>query len=384
MKRLVLQKREVYNQLKEGEGIVCGMEIIMEKKDNDSFDYEEIADRETDSAPVERQNKEFSEYGETDDFDVDDFDEDRGFAFQFKPWMIPAFVGMMILAILICIPLWKLSHHDRNTGNQEIVAATAVPIQTSQPTPTVIQEPQPQTSQPASTVTQESQPQAPQSTPTVTQEPQPQAPQTTPTATPEAQPQPAETPVATELPGTGSTGDALAEGNSMTFGDVNENVTAKDVINLRSTPYTGDEANVVGQLKNGETLIRTGRNDSTGWSRLEYNGQTVYAVSAYLTTDLAYKTPAKPTYPNRVSTQDGRVIVFTDCDDYITPKELINLRTEPSTSEGESTVRIQVQNGTSLHRTGYSEGAGWSRVEYNGEVLYAVTNYVISGTAPEQ
>ena len=356
----------------------------MEKKDNDSFDYEEIADRETDSAPVERQNKEFSEYGEPDGFDVDDFDEDRGFAFQFKPWMIPAFVGMMILAILICIPLWKLSHHDRNTGDQEIVAATAVPIQTSQPTPTVIQESQPQTLQPASTVTQEPQPQAPQSTPTVTQEPQPQAPQTTPTATPEAQQQPAETPVATEIPSTGSAGDALAEGNSMTFGDVNENVTAKDVINLRSTPYTGDEANVVGQLKNGETLVRTGRNDSTGWSRLEYNGQTVYAVSAYLTTDLAYKTPAKPTYPNRVSTQDGRVIVFTDCDDYITPKELINLRTEPNTSEGESTVRTQVKNGTSLHRTGYSEGAGWSRVEYNGEVLYAVTNYVISGTAPEQ
>ena len=386
----------------------------MEKKDNDSFDYEEIADRETDSAPVERQNKEFSEYGEPDDFDVDDFDEDRGFAFRFRPWMIPTFVGMMILAILICIPLWKLSHHDRNTGNQEIVAATAVPIQTSQPTSTetqesqpqvpqptstVTQESQPQASQPTSTETQESQPQVPQPTSTVTQESQPQAsqptstetqesqpqaPQTTPTATPEAQPQPTETPVATELPGTGSTGDALAEGNSMTFGDVNENVTAKDVINLRSTPYTGDEANVVGQLKNGETLIRTGRNDSTGWSRLEYNGQTVYAVSAYLTTDLAYKTPAKPTYPNRVSTQDGRVIVFTDCDDYITPKELINLRTEPSTSEGESTVRTQVQNGTSLHRTGYSEGAGWSRVEYNGEVLYAVTNYVISGTAPEQ
>ena len=51
----------------------------------------------------------------------------------------------------------------------------------------------------------------------------------------------------------------------MTFGDVNETVTAKDVINLRSTPYTGDEGNVVGQLKNGETLVRTGRNDSTGW-----------------------------------------------------------------------------------------------------------------------
>lgn len=138
---------------------------------------------------------------------------------------------------------------------------------------------------------------------------------------------------------------------------------------------------MVGQLKNGETLVRTGRNDSTGWSRLEYNGQTVYAVSAYLTTDLTYKTPEKPTYPNRVSTQDGRVIVFTDCDDYITPKDLINLRTEPSTSEGESTVRTQVRNGTNLHRTGYSERSGWSRVEYNGEILYAVTSYVISGSA---
>ena len=89
----------------------------------------------------------------------------------------------------------------------------------------------------------------------------------------------------------------------MTFGDVNETVTAKDVSNLRSTPYTGDEGNVVGQLKNGETLVRTGRNDSTGWSRLEYNGQTVYAVSAYLTTDLTYKTPEKPTYPKH---QRGR------------------------------------------------------------------------------
>ena len=162
-----------------------------------------------------------------------------------------------------------------------------------------------------------------------------ETPQATPAATPEATIQPTEEPAATEIPNANSAGNALAEGNAMTFGDVNETVTAKDVINLRSTPYTGDEGNVVGQLKNGETLVRTGRNDSTGWSRLEYNGQTVYAVTAYLTTDLAYKTPEKPSNPNRVSTQDGRVIVFVDCDDYITPKDLINLRTEPSTSEGE-------------------------------------------------
>lgn len=303
----------------------------MDKKDNrsserepegNSFDYEELVNE-----PAEDQD--YEEYREEDDFD-----EDEEVVFRFRPWMIPVFAGMMILAILICIPLWKLSSHSGGAGDSDaLVTATES--------------------------------------------------QATPAATPEATIQPTEAPAATEIPNANSAGNALAEGNAMTFGDVNETVTAKDVINLRSTPYTGDEGNVVGQLKNGETLVRTGRNDSTGWSRLEYNGQTVYAVTAYLTTDLAYKTPEKPSNPNRVSTQDGRVIVFVDCDDYITPKDLINLRTEPSTSEGESTVRTQVRNGTNLHRTGYSEASGWSRVEYNGEILYAVTNYVISGSAPE-
>lgn len=305
----------------------------MDKKDNrsserepegNSFDYEELVNE-----PAEDQD--YEEYREEDDFD-----EDEEVKFRFRPWMIPVFAGMMILAILICIPLWKLSSHSGGAGDSDALV-TATEAQTTE----------------------------------------------TPQATSEATIQPTEASAATEIPNANSAGNALAEGNAMTFGDVNETVTAKDVINLRSTPYTGDEGNVVGQLKNGETLVRTGRNDSTGWSRLEYNGQTVYAVTAYLTTDLAYKTPEKPSNPNRVSTQDGRVIVFVDCDDYITPKDLINLRTEPSTSEGESTVRTQVKNGTNLHRTGYSEGSGWSRVEYNGEILYAVTNYVISGSAPE-
>ena len=38
--------------------------------------------------------------------------------------MIPAFAGMMVLAVLICIPLWKLSHHDRTTENNEFAAVT--------------------------------------------------------------------------------------------------------------------------------------------------------------------------------------------------------------------------------------------------------------------
>ena len=41
---------------------------------------------------------------------------------------------------------------------------------------------------------------------------------------------------------------------------------------------------VVTQLSNGQNARRTGINAATGWSRLEYNGQVVYAVSQYLVT----------------------------------------------------------------------------------------------------
>ena len=267
---------------------------------------------------------------------------------------------MVILAILICIPLWKLSHHNSNDGGGDTLPAVIVTEETkSMETVT----------EPETTATPE-----PTAAPTAT--PEPATPEPTATPTPAATPE--NRPVVEDTPAPAPVSDG-----SMTFIEVNDTVTAKDVSNLRSTPSTSEEGNVVGQLKNGETLTRTGRNDDTGWSRLNYNGQTVYAVSAYLTTDTSYKTPTVPVNSNRVSTQDGRVIVFVDCDDYITPKDLINLRTEPSTSEGESTVRTQVRNGTNLHRTGYSEASGWSRVEYNGEILYAVTNYVVSGTAPE-
>lgn len=308
----------------------------------------------------------YEDLSEEDDFAEDDFaddsPEDGEIVIRFKLWMIPAFIGMVILAILICIPLWKLSHHNSNDGAGDTLPAVIVTEETKT-TETV--------TEPETTATPE-----PTTAPTATPEPTVAPTATTATPTPAATPE--NRPVVADTPAPAPVSDG-----SMTFIEVNDTVTAKDVSNLRSKPSTSEEGNVVGQLKNGETLTRTGRNDDTGWSRLNYNGQTVYAVSAYLTTDTSYKTPTVPVNSNRVSTQDGRVIVFVDCDDYITPKDLINLRTEPSTSEGESTVRTQVRNGTNLHRTGYSEASGWSRVEYNGEILYAVTSYVVSGTAPE-
>ena len=76
----------------------------------------------------------------------------------------------------------------------------------------------------------------------------------------------------------------------MPFTAADEEVTAKDATNLRSIPSQGEESTVLYTLKNGDTAKRTGVSDS-GWSRLTYNGQTVYAVSSYLTTDLSAQAP---------------------------------------------------------------------------------------------
>lgn len=169
-------------------------------------------------------------------------------------------------------------------------------------------------------------------------------------------------------------GDEEAFG--MTFTTVEEIVTAKDVTNLRSAPSSASADTVVAKLSNGETAKRTGINEESGWSRLEYNGQTVYAVSSLLTTDLTPPSTGNKAPSNTVVTSSGRTITFQNCDDTVTPKIECNLRVEPSTDGGEETIRCLLRGGETVHRTGYDEASGWSRVEYNGEVLYVVSSLV--------
>ena len=170
--------------------------------------------------------------------------------------------------------------------------------------------------------------------------------------------------------------DPVSGTSAMKFTDRQESVTPKDAVNLRSVPTTTDESNIVVQCRNGEILTRTGINGDTGWSRLDYDGQTLYAVTQYLTTNLDYKPPVQASDPNRIVVSGGRVIIFSNCDDWISPKEYVNLRTEPSTDEGNDTVSCQLNYGEKAHRTGYSADSGWSRVEYDGKVLYVVTSLV--------
>ncbi len=150
------------------------------------------------------------------------------------------------------------------------------------------------------------------------------------------------------------------------FEEVKEQVTAKEEANLRRAMDQGDDSNVVAKLMNGETALRTGKGNN-GWSRVEYNGQVLYAVSSILTTDLSYKPPVK-------EPESEFKTKFTTVSENVTAKEVTNLRNRPSI-EAPSEVIVKLTNGEVIVRTGVSD-MGWSRVEYNGQTLYCISSYL--------
>lgn len=149
------------------------------------------------------------------------------------------------------------------------------------------------------------------------------------------------------------------------YESVNEQVTAKEVVNLRKGPST--KYDTVGTLKSGEFLTRTGKG-TNGWSKLLYNGQTVYAISSYLSTEVI-EIPKKDIVNG---------VEFTPANDRVTAKNEVNLRVLPTTNS-ESVGKLL--SGTFLDRTAIGSN-GWSRLNYNGKTVYAVTSYLTT-TAPE-
>ncbi|MBQ4563967.1 MAG: polysaccharide deacetylase family protein [Lachnospiraceae bacterium] len=94
------------------------------------------------------------------------------------------------------------------------------------------------------------------------------------------------TPEATEEPSTEEPSTEAPEPEtdgypSYSYEDRNETVYTTDNLNIRKGPTT--DAEIVTVLKKGSSIKRTGYH--ADWSRLEYEGQVVYAASAYLTTE---------------------------------------------------------------------------------------------------
>lgn len=148
------------------------------------------------------------------------------------------------------------------------------------------------------------------------------------------------------------------------FTEVNETVTAKQETNLRTEPSTLNDDSIVGRLIHGDTATRTGIGHN-GWSRVIYNGQTLYAVTNYLTTDMNDTgQQAPPQGP-----------VYTPVNEQVTAKMETNLRTEPSTASDDTIVGL-LHNGETLTRTAVGDN-GWSQLDYNGQTVYAVSSYLI-------
>ena len=82
-----------------------------------------------------------------------------------------------------------------------------------------------------------------------------------------------------------STSEKAQTGEIQTqFEPIQDRVTAKVEVNLRTLPSVEDpRCEVVVTLKNGEVVTRTGINRDVGWSRVEYQGRTLYCISNYLT-----------------------------------------------------------------------------------------------------
>ena len=150
----------------------------------------------------------------------------------------------------------------------------------------------------------------------------------------------------------------------MAFREVSESVTAKELTNLRSIPSQDGSSRVLAQLENGQVAQRIGISDA-GWSKLQWNGHIYYAVSNFLTTDLNYIPEASD-----IKT------VFTAVEDQVTAKKVVNLRTKPSVEEEESEVVGQLKHGEVLQRTGVNRDVGWSRVVYNGQIVYCISSYL--------
>ncbi len=147
----------------------------------------------------------------------------------------------------------------------------------------------------------------------------------------------------------------------------NDKVTPKNSVNLRREPTTNSEAVV--EISNGTVLERVAKNNDKGWSKISYNGEILYAVSQYLTTDLNYKP-----YNSEPPSDQNSEMFFHKTADKVTAKTETNLRSNPAGGEDSQVVYL-LKNGEIVERTGYSD-RGWSRVIWQGQTLYAVTSYL--------
>ena len=159
------------------------------------------------------------------------------------------------------------------------------------------------------------------------------------------------------------------DGIETEFRPMNQLVTAKDAVNLRLLPSVEHEdADVAGQLKNGDVATCVGLSDN-GWAKLQYNGKTYYAIASYLTVP-GGSASAAPADDDRIQTR------FETVNEKVTAKVEVNLRSLPSVEDPDCVVVALLKNGEVVTRTGINRDVGWSRIDYHGQTLYCISSYL--------
>lgn len=155
------------------------------------------------------------------------------------------------------------------------------------------------------------------------------------------------------------------------FEEVSDQVTAKDETNLRSIPSQDTDSVILRTLVNGEIAQRIAVS-TNGWSKLVLDGNVYYAVSNYLTTDLAYQAQPMEEY---LPSENGIQTQFVAVNQLVTAKKMVNLRKLPSVEHEDAVVLDELDNGEIATCIGVSEN-GWSKLIYKGVTCYAVTSYL--------
>lgn len=161
----------------------------------------------------------------------------------------------------------------------------------------------------------------------------------------------------------------------MDFQYLDEQVTAKAETNLRSIPSQDTDSEVLRTLKNGEIAQRIAVS-SSGWSKLVVDGETYYAVSSYLTTDLNYEYETDIVIPAEAN-EDDIETRFYPANQQVTAKDTVNLRSLPSVEREDVEIIAQLKNGDMATCIGTSDN-GWSKLIYRGTICYAVSSYLTS------
>lgn len=159
------------------------------------------------------------------------------------------------------------------------------------------------------------------------------------------------------------------------FEEVSDQVTAKEETNLRDIPSQDTDSKVLRTLVNGEVAQRIAVS-TNGWSKLMLDGNVYYAVTNYLTTDLAYVAPPEE---NFLPSENGIQTQFVAVNQLVTAKQRVNLRKLPSVEHEDAVVLDELENGEIATCVGVSDN-GWSKLLYKGTTCYAVTSYLTEVT----